>query len=165
MAKNLDYGVEQDMTPMIDIVFLLIIFFMVVTELTLNQAELVLMVAPQAKIIEPDPGQRVVPIDISLDPEDPEREIISIKGGPNLAEGKDLVTTLRAEVAAYDQYEPKPNNPAEKNSALAVVIRCDRHADMKALTHVFAACAEATIYKVSLAAQNERLENPYDLME
>ena len=160
MAKKQDYGVEQDMTPMIDIVFLLIIFFMVVTELTLNQAELVLMVAPQAEVVEPDPGQRVGTIDISLD-KDGETEIISIKGGEDLSKEDLLVKALRAEVTAYNKFDPKPNNPGEKNSALAVIIRADRHADNKALTQVFAACAEATIYKVSLAAQNEKLENPY----
>ena len=37
-AKKTDYGVEMDMTPMIDIVFLLIVFFMVVTELSVQQA-------------------------------------------------------------------------------------------------------------------------------
>ena len=53
---------EMDMTPMIDVVFLLIIFFMIITDLTQKDLEeLELPVAVQAVKDKPDPD-RVRPI-------------------------------------------------------------------------------------------------------
>lgn len=168
MAKNLDFGVEQDMTPMIDIVFLLIIFFMVVTELTMNQAEIVLPVAPEAKVVEPQPGSRVLTINVSID-NDTKSEThgqsrMQINNGEYLTE-KALATALRGEATAYGVFDPKPNNVGEPDSAVEVIIRCDRNAHSEYFHKIFAACQKAKIYKVSLAAQYERLGNPYDLDE
>ena len=159
MSRDLDFGVEQDMTPMIDIVFLLIIFFMVVTELTMNQAEVVLPVAPEAKVVEPQPGARVITISVSIENKT-NKELIQIGTGPPLTE-KELAAALRAETKAYDKWDPKPNKPGELDSALEVQIRCDRHANSENFHKIYKACQAATIYKVSIIAQNERLGNPY----
>ena len=164
MAKNLDFGVEQDMTPMIDIVFLLIIFFMVVAELTLNQAEVVLPVAPRAVVEEPQPGERVLMINVSLANEkgkDEPVERIQIGAGEVIPDVKTLTRLLKAEVEAYGKTIPKPNKPGESDSALQVIIRCDRNAEAGNFHKIFKACTDAKIFKVSLAAQNERLGNPY----
>ena len=165
MAKNLDFGVEQDMTPMIDIVFLLIIFFMVVTELTLNQAEVILPVAPEAVVEEPQPGERVLTINVSLanqDGSDEPIELIQINADAPVADVKELTQALKAEVAAYGKMIPKPNKPGESDSAIQVIIRCDRNAKSGNFHKIFKACTDAKIFKVSLAAQNERLGNPYE---
>ena len=55
---------EMDMTPMIDVVFNLIIFFMVITDMT--QQDLEYLVLPRAQEAQEDPG------------DDPERLIINI---------------------------------------------------------------------------------------
>ncbi|MFT5285609.1 MAG: biopolymer transport protein ExbD [Planctomycetota bacterium] len=48
---------EMDMTPMIDVVFLLIIFFMIITDLTQQEFEVLeLPIAVQAVKDEPDPS-------------------------------------------------------------------------------------------------------------
>ena len=70
-----DAGIEMDMTPMIDIVFLLIIFFMVVTELSnLDIVELILPVATEAKVEDPVPGSRTVTVNVAID-DDLQREV------------------------------------------------------------------------------------------
>ncbi len=163
--KKLDFGAEQDMTPMIDIVFLLIIFFMVVTELTLDQAELILPVATEAKVVEPQPGDRVITINVSLDREadDPlaADPVIQIRNGPRLDQ-EQLIKELKAEAAAFDKWIPKPNAPGERDSAIQVVIRCDQYAKAKNFHEIFEAAQKAKIFKVSLAAQNERLGDAYN---
>ena len=73
---------EMDMTPMIDVVFLLIIFFMIITDLTQQDLEeLELPVALHAKEDKPDPeewrpiiniqydGKMIVRRDVYYDPE------------------------------------------------------------------------------------------------
>ena len=73
-------GVDMDMTPMIDIVFLLIVFFMVVTELTVQQAEVILPVASEATVEEPQPGSRILFVNVSFDSEG--KEIVQLMNGP-----------------------------------------------------------------------------------
>lgn len=59
LAKNdAQTDMDMDMTPMIDVVFLLIIFFMVITDLTQQDLEDVdLPVAAHAKPDTPDPNE------------------------------------------------------------------------------------------------------------
>jgi len=154
-----EFSASNDMTPMIDIVFLLIIFFMVATELALSQAEVILPVADRAIIIEPQPGVRSITINVSIDNKTLE-EKIQIGAGEFLSP-EALRTALRAEVVACGQYEPNPSDPSQQDSLLEVIIRCDQAAESKHFHEIFRACQEAKIYKVSLAAENERLENKY----
>ncbi|MFT7668472.1 MAG: biopolymer transport protein ExbD [Planctomycetota bacterium] len=59
---------EMDMTPMIDIVFLLIIFFMVITDLTQQDLEdLELAVATNAVADRPDPDEFRPVVNIKVD--------------------------------------------------------------------------------------------------
>lgn len=146
------------MTPMIDIVFLLIIFFMVVTELTLDQAELVLPVADKAIVMEPQPGVRSITINVSID--DKLKERMQIGTGPFLDEDA-LRAALRAEVTAYGKFEPNPNDARSQDSALEVLIRCEQAAPAGYFHKIFKACQDAKIYKLTIAAQNEHLEDKY----
>ena len=52
---GLDGDVEMDMTPMIDVVFNLIIFFMVITDMT--QKDLEYLILPKAELAEVDEGK------------------------------------------------------------------------------------------------------------
>lgn len=150
-------GVEMDMTPMIDIVFLLIIFFMVVTELTLDQALVVLPVASEAKVEEPQPGSRIVVVNVSLSED---KQIIQIGTGEPL-DGEALISALRGEALAFGRFEPNPSDPTKSDSALEVTIRCDQGARSESIHKIFDACQKARIYKVRCAALSERLEDPY----
>ena len=80
--KKMPGGVEMDMTPMIDIVFLLIVFFVVVTELTVQQARVVLPVASESRVEEPQPGSRILFINISFDNDG--KEVMQLMNGPAL---------------------------------------------------------------------------------
>ncbi|MEO0662385.1 MAG: biopolymer transporter ExbD, partial [Planctomycetota bacterium] len=59
LAKHdAETDMDMDMTPMIDVVFLLIIFFMVITDLTQRDLEdLHLPLAEQATPDKPDPDE------------------------------------------------------------------------------------------------------------
>jgi biopolymer transport protein ExbD len=161
MARRarVDNSVTQDMTPMIDCVFLLIIFFMVATELSLQQAVVILPVADRAVIIEPQPGVKSITINVSIDNKNL-TERVQINNGEFL-DLEALKTALRAEVVACGQYEPNPSNPSQQDSLLEVIIRADQGAESRHFHDIFRACQEAKIYKVSIAAENERLENKY----
>mgnify|MGYP000403866671 CR=1 FL=1 len=79
-AKKVQKGVEMDMTPMIDIVFLLIVFFMVVTELAVQQAVVILPVASESKVEEPQPGSRILVVNVSFGIDG--NEILQLMNGP-----------------------------------------------------------------------------------
>jgi biopolymer transport protein ExbD len=132
---------------------------MVATELALQQAVVILPVADTAKIIEPQPGVKSLTINVSIDNKSLE-EKIQISNGPVLTP-EELKVALRAEVAACGQFEPNPNNPSQQDSLLEVIIRCDQAAQAKHFHSIFRACQDAKIYRVSVAAENERLENKY----
>ena len=157
-AKKIDYGVDMDMTPMIDIVFLLIVFFMVVTELSVQQAVVILPVANEAKVEEPQPDQVILVVNVSFNKEN--KQIIQLMKGSPLTP-KELEVALKGEVAAHGKFEDNPNNPEVKLSTLHVTIRCDQGADAGNIHSIFAACQKARIYQVSCSAINERLEDPY----
>ena len=148
----------MDMTPMIDIVFLLIVFFMVVTELTVQQAEVVLPVASEATVEEPQPGSRILFVNVSFNSEGQEQ--IQLMNGPPMTP-EELQLSLRLEAEAYGGWEGNPNNPTQKLSTLEVTIRCDQGAKSGNIHKVFAACSKARIFKVRCAAIGERFEDPY----
>ncbi len=157
-AKKIQEGVEMDMTPMIDIVFLLIVFFMVVTELAVQQAVVILPVASEAKVEEPQPGSRILVVNVSFGKDG--KEILQLMNGAPLTP-KQLEVELKAEAEAYGKFEDNPNNPTMKLSTLQVTIRCDQGAESGNIHKIFAACQAARIYQVSCSAINERLEDPY----
>ncbi|MDE0959706.1 MAG: biopolymer transporter ExbD [Planctomycetota bacterium] len=156
--KKFDHGVEMDMTPMIDIVFLLIVFFMVVTELSVQQAVVILPVASEAKVEEPQPDQIILVVNVSFDKD--QKQIVQLMNGSPLTP-EELVTVLKGEAAAHGKYEDNPNNPKVKLSTLHVTIRCDQGADAGNIHKIFSACQKAGIYQVSCSAINDRLEDPY----
>lgn len=155
-----DAAVEQDMTPMIDIVFLLIIFFMVVTEMSnLDIEELVLPLATQAKDQEKKPGTREIKINVVL--EDSNLGTGKIKISGDEYDAKELKRKLRLEVEVYGQMEKNPKNPDQEDSLLEVLVRADQGVNSKYIHQIYAACKEAKIFKVRLAALSERLDDPY----
>ncbi|OUU25579.1 MAG: hypothetical protein CBC13_01890 [Planctomycetia bacterium TMED53] len=154
-------GVDMDMTPMIDIVFLLIVFFMVVTELTVQQAEVILPVASEATVEEPQPGSRILFVNVSFNKEG--EEVIQLMNGPAMTP-EELELALKLEAEAYGLWEDNPANPdpAARLSRLEVTIRCDQGAESGNIHKIFAACSKAKIYQVRCAAIGERFEDPYN---
>ena len=151
-----DAHVESDMTPMIDIVFLLIIFFMLVTELSrLDIEEIVLPIADEARAEEPQPESRQVVVNIVLEDSATGRGAIKIGGKPYTAE--ELITHLKLEAEVDGRTSPNPHKSGHDDYLLEVLIRGDERVNAGYLHDIYQACSDARIFKVRLAALNTDL--------
>ncbi len=160
--RALDSGVELDMTPMIDIVFLLIAFFMIVSDLSnLNIQPVILPVADKATVPQKGPKDRSVIINIVLKNTETGKAEVRYMGQEKGLTAEELTAILREEVAAFGVFEPNPTRPDKKDSLLQVLVRCDEGAQSGTIHTVYKACQQAKIYKVRVAALSERSGNPY----
>lgn len=158
MAKKSRFQEEPppkvDLTPMIDIVFNLIIFFMIVSELSnLTVEQLQLPFADQAQ--DPDKtgtAEKVLQINVL------ETGLIKVNGMAYTAEPKQkgqypwLADFLEIEAAGYEREEADPSNPQLSPSKMRVNIRADKESPFKNVQQVFDACQKNGIYRTSVAA-------------
>jgi biopolymer transport protein ExbD len=124
---------ETNMTPMIDVTFLLLIFFMTVNQVSKTNSEPVEL--PHL------PGSREQverPLIVNID----RAGQIFVSGIPLPAAG--LVSLVAAEVAAHH------NDPAQVN----VVLRADRRGDCRAVNEVVALLVRLDIRKVRVAVRS-----------
>jgi len=136
MARRSREEVGVNMTPMIDIVFQLIIFFVVTTELEREHfnERIILALSPSGPSIEKkDPRTVVVEVD------DKGRIFITRN---RLSFGV-LRNVLRQAVARYGASTP-------------VQIRGDKKAKHDSIRRVMDACGEAGIWRVSFVATKEK---------
>jgi biopolymer transport protein ExbD len=142
-------GAETDMTPMIDIVFQLIIFFLVANDLTRKEVEELKL--PQAIYGKEDKAsEKDVRIIINvLKPDDvgnpPKEPTVKVKGKQyNLEDLKRYMRT-RADM----KREEGPNSA----SAIFVLVRADRDTPWQHVQYVMQVCADPTvmIYKMQFA--------------
>jgi biopolymer transport protein ExbD len=149
--KELDpstQAVEMNMTPMIDCTFLLLIFFMIVSEMSsLDMESLALPYADQAKPPEGDPPDRRVVVNIQR--EDAKKGFVRIQGRNY---DKDKLAELIRKEAIKSEREHDPEFPKIKIYKLIVLIRCDREAKYETVQWVFDACSKNGVYKTVLAA-------------
>jgi len=151
--KMQEESAEMDMTPMIDIVFNLLIFFMVVTDLT--QKDLAALTLPIAYMAaedkDNDPDERVI---LNVDREG----FILYKGKKvNLDE---LGTILRNR---KDQYELKMRRDGKsgledlpgggKASKLFVLLRADKETPWQHVQWLMTVMAEQKLYKMQFATR------------
>lgn len=152
-AKKSRKGTEvaMDMTPMIDVVFLMIIFFMIVSDMSQQDlAELELPVAEQAVDDETEEGRMIVNI-----LKDGVIEIKRIKYGT--LDGPDAANALRAYLAS--EVAKGEKDPGTTFSSRSLLVRADKETKFKEVQKVMSICGEIGIqvYKVHLAAaQNEQ---------
>jgi len=138
--KRSSEEVKLNMTPMIDIVFQLIIFFVVAAEMEKNEFDQRIMLA-----FSPDGP--------AVEKRDPRTIIIDVndKGGVAIAMTpmslSTLTAVLRQSVAAYGASTP-------------VHIRGDRRTDHEYIRRVLDACGEAGIWRVSFLALKESVAQP-----
>ncbi|MCW8138274.1 MAG: biopolymer transporter ExbD [Planctomycetota bacterium] len=165
MAKRkrkfeLDPEPKPDLTPMIDIVFNLIIFFMIVSELSnLTVEQLQLPFADRSE--EPRPGGVEKILQVNVMP----TGIVKIRsqaytGDPQL-KGKYpwLQEFLEIEAAGYEREPPEPGQPGTPPSALRVNIRADKEVKFQYVQQVFDACVRNGIYKTSIGATRDDPKN------
>jgi biopolymer transport protein ExbD len=142
--------VPMDMTPMIDVVFLMIIFFMIVSDMTQQDlAEIKLPLAEQAVDDKTEEGRMIVNIYKTGE--------IEIKKQPYpTLDDSQAATALRSYLASEVS---KGKKDAQGLSERALLIRADKETKFKEVQKVMRICGEngILIYKVQLAAaQNEQ---------
>ena len=131
-------GPEMDLTPMIDVVFQLIIFFVLVTEMA--QAELEQLQLPTADQAVPDknPDRKRIILNVTRDG--------SIKFRRRTLNKAALNKMLSIEA----KLKRDPTNP--QLSARAVLIRGDIESEYKYIQTIMQECAKVGIWKLELAA-------------
>ncbi len=134
--KSSSVGCDLNMTPMIDVVFQLIIFFVVTSTLTKEKnREIILEDGKHGEIIKDQTSDTLV---IEIDR----------RGGISICNGKMGIGRLRQIVQSrYNHYGSFP-----------VLIRADRrteHNDVKAVMDI---CTRIGIWKVGFVAVQERFE-------
>lgn len=143
----------MDMTPMIDVVFLMIIFFMIVSDL--SQQDLAELELPKAETASKDENQegRMI-VNILGDEKKGEIEI-KRKNWGSLDDGT-AVAALRDYLFVEAQSGEREDDGASERPLL---IRCDHATEFKHVQKVMRICGEngIRIYKIQLAAaQNEQ---------
>jgi len=165
MRQSLQAFFEEDiskmnMTPMIDIVFQLLIFFLLTNELTALNVEKVVLTPAEHLTLTKDqtPTDRVVTINVVLDSDKPDnrgivviagKRFVSDDGAMNLQGLKDHLLLEREK---YNVEEDNPSDPSVKLTALQVLVRADWNVRSEYLHHIYEACRTAGIYKVNVAA-------------
>lgn len=143
-------NVEMDMTPMIDVVFLMIIFFMIVSDMTQQDlADITLPVADTAADDEMEPGRMIVNIYGDGEIEIKKRKYPTLDD----AGAADVLRAYLANEVA------KGEKDAQGLSERSLLIRADKTTKFKEVQKVMRICGEQgiQIYKVDLAAaQNEQ---------
>ncbi len=144
-----------NLTPMIDVTFQLIIFFMLVSQLTsMTMLNVTLPIAPHAEELgTKKPKQERVVINITGD-----RKISFGQGDDIQGEGdemlKNLVNRLLQEAEARPKlYSTSEEAGGQRISELEVFIRCDRSIESQLFLYVLHACNEAKIYKVDIGTK------------
>jgi len=146
VARGGDRGeVELNLTPMIDVVFNLIVFFMLITDLT--QKDLDAVTLPRAERSTPDlpPDLRVI-VNVTKAEDWARTGDVRVRvGGRDLSpEGLRDLLYRRAELD-----RPEAGGPSE----VPVLIRCDADVRWREVQWVMQACAKrpARIYRIQFA--------------
>ena len=156
LAKHdADKDMEMDMTPMIDVVFLLIIFFMIITDLTQQELEDVdLPEAAHATPDQPDP-EEWRPI-INVDYRGKMVIKKKVQYDPAINQGKDKYAELRTwllQAAQRMEKEPLAAGSAKMIPSEPVLIRCDMSTPFRYVQEIMAQCGDQAIqiWKLQLA--------------
>ena len=153
-SKEADEEVEIDMSPMIDMVFLLLIFFIVASKIIADKPPVELPYA-KAVVLGVDPKDGISSVDknvvrfmisISKD-EDNERHYYLPDSADTMVTFKEMIEGI--ETAAN-------NTPRDKE--FAVVLRGDGEVKFEDTQKVMAACAQMGVYKMIFAALEENIK-------
>ena len=129
-------GGEDDinMAPMIDMVFLLLIFFMVASHMSkLERTPVELPVADKSTVPE----------------NPPERQLITIRSQDTTGEEVDILMNLQQ--VEVDEITPVIRKLMADDPDAEVYLRADRYAKHKHVKEVMAACAEGGVANVTFA--------------
>lgn len=125
---------EINMAPMIDMVFLLLIFFMVASHLTkMDRTPVELPVADKSVIPESARG----------------RQMITIRSKDVSGEEVDILMNLKS--VSVEQISPVVRQILAENEDAEIYLRADRYAKHKHVKEVMAACADGGVANVIFA--------------
>lgn len=159
-----DFETKMDMTPLIDCVFLLIMFFILTTQITVNIEELTLPFSLEGKPQKPGASEaRMLILNVRRKATDSDRDKVERRGevvfGGRVLSGPALLSNLKKEVerdaapksegGGGRPYEPGPNGI--NLSQLEILIRYDRDVRSEYLREIFEECQKVGIYKLKLA--------------
>ena len=138
---------EVNMTPMIDVVFLLLIFFMVVVDMT--QKDLADLTLPLAITAQPDKSDDKNPrYIVNVD----RQGLIKYKGADyTLGELKQLLNRLKRIYGKYKDFGKPPN--IVKASELFVLVRADKDTPWQHVQWIMTIMAEEKLYKLQFGAK------------
>ena len=129
--KHRQLGVKIGIAPLVDVILLLIIFFMTVTQITSFEIEpLDLPDAQTGTAVETSPVHRV---------------IVNVQEDGMITVAKDEYTTEELELYLIRQRQSATDGEVE------VLLRGDRHTPWDQVAGVMTACAQAGIAKVKVA--------------
>jgi len=137
---------KMDMTPMIDVVFLLIIFFMCVTEMSdASRSKLELPLATKSEEVTYIPGRIIINV---------------LKNGDiELMRNKISEAELERTLRAYANASKKTLVGSEiELPDQAVLIRADRDAHYSAVEKVMDLCRIVKIWKIAYATKDSRFQ-------
>lgn len=122
---------DINMAPMIDMVFLLLIFFMVASHLTtLERIPVLLPVADEAKVPK----------------EARDRQLVTIRSVDD--SGEDAEIFMNLQIVDLERFTAAIGNLHEANENLQVYLRADRRVKHKHIKKVMEACASAGIVDI-----------------
>jgi biopolymer transport protein ExbD len=137
IVRTVDRGsLEFNMTPMIDVTFLLIIFFLVSSHLAKQEVQVDLEL-PTA-----ESGHQT-----ESEPEDARRVTVNVLADGTMSLGSDTVTAK--ELGERLTFEASQSTTAARD--LEVRIRCDRQVPYRAIEPIMLACARGGVWRVTFA--------------
>ena len=158
-------NVGFDMTPMIDCVFQLIIFFMLATDFTQNDLARVWLPVAPAAVEDNHPDKDRLVINISHEPPNGQicNELDYNSNGELLKPCLDdthWALMIKGQSFTLDQLEKEIRLEGDKNrkggakglSDRAIMIRSDAGAPYRMIQKVFEACARAMVWKIEIGA-------------
>ncbi|MCZ7647109.1 MAG: biopolymer transporter ExbD [Planctomycetota bacterium] len=150
MSKKRDVGgeVELDMTPMIDCVFLLLIFFMCVTEMQKVEYEHLTLPEASKAIEDVKAATNRVVVNITYSP-----DFVGNKVHSDIVIKKQKYNE-QEKLASYLKLKADQDRPeGAKGSNVTVKIRADQRCEYQKVQRVMVACMKAGISKISIGAE------------
>ncbi len=139
--------VEVNLTPMIDVTFLLIIFFMLVSQITQSETDPIHVPRPTDSVAR----ERKYPHKLTITlVHDGEGGVRRYKVGSRLAENMDVVRSIAEESRLAAEAE---------GEELQVIVRADRDVQYQYVRPVLEAVAQAGLENVNMAAEVTRRGN------
>ena len=134
LKTHFDESPSINLTPMIDVVFLLIIFFMVGTKFTELERKIALRVPEVSNVKALTPA--------------PERRVINVY--------RDGRISLDREVVSLDELEAKLATARQEYADMGVMVRGDADGSFQSVASVLGACREAGVGELGISVRIAR---------